>query len=444
MTLPRENLIRNDSNLFRILVLLALLLVFVNIALVELFHDMVQDLGAKGEDGLSVDSLLQDSSRIRSNTAHEDNQSLMDNAELLLTKSDNQWGNPNNQAPIIRRAEDEVEKKDQPLKHGPNNSLFKNGKDENGNAYNSKEKLKAMLRNANIEITPDIEAELPTWGDVASLYGSKPIIHGLETCSTFQTTVPPSDAYIGPAGMFNTGTNILPNLLYAYCDLPKRTNPLKSDILDGGFLRHVPWGKHNPISWRNKHVAIDAEGMVQNHTLPVLITKEPYFWMGSMCRHHYEARWVKVDRCPNIVKGNSNNTFPIGLAYKEHQITKYKSMPDFWNTWYGDYLEKSDEFPMLVIRFEDLVFHTEEVITKVCECGGGQLKKFVKTYGIHLHKASAKGQATVHKGSGGLLSSIMRYGRSNERFGGMNEYDLRYTKATLRKDLMEFFAYSPP
>jgi hypothetical protein len=41
---------------------------------------------------------------------------------------------------------------------------------------------------------------------------------------------------IGPTGMFNNGTNILPNLLYGYCRLPKRTNPLKSDIIDGGFF----------------------------------------------------------------------------------------------------------------------------------------------------------------------------------------------------------------
>jgi hypothetical protein len=392
----------------------------------------------------NVDTVLDASRIIRLNTEHHGSQNLMENAELLAKTTDYQGEHKHNHVPIPREAEDNAKKKELPVKHGPMNIIMNGGKDENGNVFNSKDKLKEILFNSNIEITPEIEANLPTWGEVVSLYGSKPIIYGLETCSKFQSTVPASDAYIGPTGMFNTGTNILPNLLYGYCKLPKRTNPLKSDIIDGGFLRHVPWGKHNPVTWRNNHVALDAEGIVQNHTLPVLISKDPYYWMGSMCRHHYEARWVHVDRCPNIVKGNTNNTFTVGLAYQEHQITTYKSMPDFWNTWYGDYLAKDDDFPMLVIRFEDLVFHTEEVVTKVCECGGGELTWNAKKYGIHLHKGSAKGQARNHKGSGGLLSSIMRYGCGDERLAGMNEYDLRYTKATIRKDLMDLFGYSLP
>ena len=316
-------------------------------------------------------------------------------------------------------------------------------KDMGVNELKSKDKIISILEGAGMVITPEVEAKLSTWEEVVSLYGSKPIIHGLESaCSKFQLNVPASDAYLGPAGMFNTGTNLLPKLLNNYCEMPSRTNPLESQILNEGILINVPWGKHNPVAWRNKNVAPHAEAIVQNHTLPLVIIKDPYFWMGSMCRHSYEAVWDDVDRCPNLVKGNTSKTYPITVRYKKGKKPwEYKSLADFWNVWYGNYLSKMEEFPILMIRYEDLLFHTEEVITKVCECGGGRLSEETKAKGINLSVDSAK-DGYNHEESNGLLNAMMRYGHANKRFENMNEYDLRYAKTTIRADLMEIFGYS--
>ena len=314
------------------------------------------------------------------------------------------------------------------------------------NELKSKDKIKAILEDAGMVITPEIESKLPKWEEVVSLYGPKPIIHGLDSaCSEFQLTVPASDAYIGPAGLFNTGTNLLPKLLHNYCELSSRTNSLESDLFDEGILWSIPWGKHNPVAWRNKNVKRRAENIVQNHTLPLVLIKDPYFWMGSMCRHWYEAEWEDVDRCPNLVQGNSTKkTYPVEVRYKKGEPSwEYQSLADFWNVWYGDYLASMGEFPMLMIRYEDLLFHTEEVITKVCECGGGQLKEKAKSEGIQLRVDSAK-DGYSHEDSNGLLSSIMRYGHVNQRLEGLNEYDLRYAKETIGSNLMEMFGYSFP
>jgi hypothetical protein len=43
---------------------------------------------------------------------------------------------------------------------------------------------------------------------VVSQYGDKSIIHGLENCERYRQQVKPADRMIGPAGIFNTGTNL--------------------------------------------------------------------------------------------------------------------------------------------------------------------------------------------------------------------------------------------
>ena len=40
-----------------------------------------------------------------------------------------------------------------------------------------------------------------------------------------------------------------------------------------------------------------------------------------------------------------------------------------WNKWYEEWEEQT--FPRLTVRFEDLLFHGEEVTKVACECVGG-------------------------------------------------------------------------
>jgi hypothetical protein len=114
-----------------------------------------------------------------------------------------------------------------------------------------KSRIVSILEASGINVTDDILARLPTWDTIQSLYGSSPVIYGLETCSTFQQTIPKNESYIGPAGTFNTGTNLLADLLPKYCRID-------SEVKRSGMLWQVPWGKHNPISWRFRNIALGS------------------------------------------------------------------------------------------------------------------------------------------------------------------------------------------
>lgn len=63
-----------------------------------------------------------------------------------------------------------------------------------------------VLKSAKITSLPeDVVRQLPSWEEIKSMYGDKPIIYGLETCQRYREMVKPEDRTIGPAGLFNTG-----------------------------------------------------------------------------------------------------------------------------------------------------------------------------------------------------------------------------------------------
>jgi hypothetical protein len=53
------------------------------------------------------------------------------------------------------------------------------------------------------------QAELPTVDEIQSMYGSHSYIVGLDTCHAYKTNVLPEMRVMGPAGLFNSATNLL-------------------------------------------------------------------------------------------------------------------------------------------------------------------------------------------------------------------------------------------
>jgi len=315
---------------------------------------------------------------------------------------------------------------------------------------NDKTRVRQILQKAGVEITPEVESIIPTWSEVTSLYGSKPKIIGLETCATFRNSVTVSDAMIGPSGIFNTGTNLLSSLLSNHCTIPNRKKGSKT-ARGMGMLWQVPWGKHNPISLRLKHHTENQKDIIQTNVLPVVTIKDPYHWMGSMCRHSYAANWFHTKKhCPNLVANDidlghqtitlqdEGKPIEVMVRFQPTVIPVYDSLAGLWNDWYGDYFAV-DSFPRLIIRFEDLLFHLDEVMTQVCECAGGSV-----TADVSLISSSAKGDTGAHSGASGLVSAIKRYGHKEKRVEGMDKADLEYAKKVLNADMMEAFGYSYP
>jgi hypothetical protein len=99
---------------------------------------------------------------------------------------------------------------------------------------------------------------------------------------------------------------------------------------------------------------------------PAVTIRDPYRWMGGMCRHHYGAKWAKSDHCPNLVHDNmtatttknnnmdnindgssSSSSIPVTVKYKDF-VRHHSSLIHFWNEWYQHYLHAS--FPRLIVR----------------------------------------------------------------------------------------------
>ena len=69
--------------------------------------------------------------------------------------------------------------------------------------------------------------------------------------------VKPEDRMLGPAGIFNTGTNLLFQLMKENCDIKEaRLSKTHTEPKRNGIRWQAPWGKHNPPgTHRLKHVA---------------------------------------------------------------------------------------------------------------------------------------------------------------------------------------------
>jgi len=304
--------------------------------------------------------------------------------------------------------------------------------------------LEEILQAAQVKITEDDRAKIPPKADVVEMYGSSPVILGLERCEEFRRNVNPEDAFIGPAGLFNTGTNLLLSLLTNNCHIPEKVKA--HGPKSRGIRMQVPWGKHSPASWRLHHAAPQQAGVNQTNFFPACIIKDPYTWMNSMCRHKYAANWTHNEKhCPNLVPltkmdkrgANGGNTMPVRVRYSKVNVTYHESLAGLWNDWYSQWIDVT--FPRLIIRFEDLLFHAEEVVGQVCTCGGGVMgDNFVYT------EKSAKEGQVIHKGGNGLIKSLLTYGNKTQRVSVYRDPDLAYAEKTLKRDVMEMFHYEYP
>ena len=109
---------------------------------------------------------------------------------------------------------------------------------------NVDEEIARILRSARAEVDAATIAQLPKWDDVVSQYGARPIVHGLENCEEYRRTVKPRDRMIGPAGIFNTGTNLFFQVMKENCDIREAAlSKSHSEPRKNGIRYQVPWGK---------------------------------------------------------------------------------------------------------------------------------------------------------------------------------------------------------
>ena len=292
-----------------------------------------------------------------------------------------------------------------------------------------------------------------------------PLIHGLETCEQFQriTSENPTQRRIAPAGLFNTGTNLLSVLLEYNCQNPHRVAKFHGNAKRGhGNEWQVPWGKHLPARHRGAHVTAKNPTYTVDEVLPVVLIRNPYGWMKSMCRNPYTASFEgrsDPNKCPKLKKENNQEWNSVKAKFGPYQY-HHHSLAHLYNDWYGDYFyknstgtesEKSDTsapFPRLIVRFEDLIFFPYEVTTAICKCAGGQIAhraddKDVANGTFHYVVRSAKAGMghgpTGHRN--GLIDSWIRYGSASPQ-SEYSQDELALAQEVLDPHLMDTFAYS--
>ena len=243
-------------------------------------------------------------------------------------------------------------------------------------------------------------------------------------------------------------------LLIANCRMQDRMN--KYGKTNRGVRWQVPWGKHTPPGdeeYRKNHKTYTDTYIPANDILPAVTVRDPLFWLKSMCKHRYTARWYRTDEhCPNFsdlqdltetqtygLLGNTVELKGYGAAVKYADfIRRHDTIVGLWNDWYNEYLNA--DFDYLMVRFEDLLFHPEEVTKAVCECAGGSMNK--NGHFIYVVDSAKKGKGAHGKKRTGYVDALVKYGTEIKRYNGyQNKQDLEFIKENLDQNLMELMKY---
>jgi hypothetical protein len=283
--------------------------------------------------------------------------------------------------------------------------------------------------------TPNCTQQLSTGKQVTQLYGNGPVIIGLETCDAYRKSLLLSSSTTQPriAGLYNTGTNALAKLFEV--NYPE----LHLTLPKSYFKYDVPWGKHVPFSRKNNVTFPHTNPTLKEQVFPVILIRDPYWWMVSMCKNPYGAKWKKSDHCPNlVVDANSNAAAPVTTKYGFKNVPlfqiHYDSVVHLWNTYYQEYLDSST--PRLLVRFEDVLFHGPAVLEEIANCVGLPVPTQFQNY---LAKSK-------HHGSGGtdFGTAILKYSSTVGRAGQMTQDDKEFARQHLNETLLRMFHYHHP
>ena len=309
-------------------------------------------------------------------------------------------------------------------------------------------------------------ADLPTWSDIVELYGEQPIVWtgsetGNDACAVFRERVPAVQRMLGAAGMFSTGTNLVTQLLKRNCYIPERVAQygLQASKEQLGMRWQVPWGKHTPQHFRSQHAATHAQEISKDDVLPVITIRHPYRWMRSMCKNPYTTRWSHDHQCPNLLQTHNkdyDDWNPVTVKYGA-ATESYQSLAHLWNDWYNDYYyyrptdhNNTASYPRIMIRMEDLIFHTQSTIRQVCHCAGGRLysdnddNNSPSTSQFQYITDSAKADSPGHDTSTGLAEAWIKYSRPLGPMAGMVANDYHAAVRALDSQLMLQFGYQHP
>lgn len=274
------------------------------------------------------------------------------------------------------------------------------------------------FREAGLFLDNNTLHKLPTNEEITSLFGEEPVVVGTsvnnsQQCFDFFYRVPdPEKRWIGVGGLFNTGTNLLHQLLQQNCIMST----------DNSVKWQVPWGKHAFATLSRSKTAPGSKGIVKDDGLVVVAVRDPYEWAKSMCQNPYIIEWEPTQTCPNLTAkvlswGGSDNLL------------------HFYNIWYQQYL-KEFPFPRIFVRMEDLTLRPQSTIKKICDCAGGKTtNKF-----INVVRSAKEGQG--HASTTGMVKSWENVVARKKLRLPIEDYTIAIQ--SLDDELMALFGYKHP
>ena len=286
-------------------------------------------------------------------------------------------------------------------------------------------------------------SRLPTDSEIVQMVGEKPLVVGDfnytytpgirksvessqpddSSCTVFAKRVPRSrERLIGIAGLFNTGTNLLSQLLRSNCKMP--AGRIRANV-------EVPWGKHSYATNWDKRSAKGYARVEKENVLAVVMTRDPYTWSRSMCRNpyivEYDTKRKAMARCPNL----SNVT-----VWGAHD-----NILHFWNLWYQKYVYDFPN-PRIIVRMEDLTLRPKETVQHICNCAGGYVRKLGFQHAVgSAKKGQGHGDA---KHLTGMITAWTKLRRPKQPRGGLSMKEYQIAVESIDKRLMDLFGYQHP
>jgi hypothetical protein len=299
------------------------------------------------------------------------------------------------------------------------------GLEQKSKRCGGKKKLLGILARAGKKnlSTKDCDA-LPRWSSFTELYGEKPVVLGLERCEQYRT----AKARYG----LDRNTILVESLPHS--GAAALVESLSRNI---GNLTVMTGTSGEEQRFPRQRYFLDSSSPP---SLPLFVARDPFRWMQRVCHLPFNAKWTRGDegRCPNFVPSaaerrdtrfSNMSTFHVDVIHGDSYKEGYPSLVDLWSSYYRSYAEA--DFPRLIVRFEDLIFHAERVMELVSQCLGSPMNK---TYEYYLPDR-------------GLLDGD-RYGRmlklyatEEGRYSQLTLEDLLYQKYALSPALMDLLHY---
>jgi len=169
-----------------------------------------------------------------------------------------------------------------------------------------------------------------------------------------------------------------------------------------------------------------------------------------MCESPYTMEWERTTKhCPNLIEdsallGDSESIEQMGshvhVDWGGNKRT-WPSLAHVWSEWYSEYVES--EFPRLIVRFEDLLFHPEYVVDQIRQCSGADWRSDRFVYSTSPVKTNVYFEQ--YKAQTGYVSAILKYGKDyGQRIRNMTDEDVEYAKDFLNSTIMQMFGYHHP